>query len=389
MEKEKKTRRRLKERGETEAGKSASKTVLQFRDRETAELILRGIKSLGLRIQIMHVCGTHQDTIVKYGLDPLLKESGVTVKQGPGCPVCVTTQREIEEGIRLAEKGKIVATYGDMMRVPGEKRSLTDVRASGGNIQVVYSIQDALSIAKRSKESVVFLAVGFETTAPSTAVTLLGDPPANFSILNFHRYVPPALYALLEMGEVKIQGFIEPGHVSTIIGLKPYEPLSVKYNIPQVVAGFEPLDVLMSVYMLAKQIEKGEARVENEYTRVVKYEGNPKAIEALSEVFESYDIPWRGFPVIPGSGMKLRKKFEKFDARRIYEDELKDVSQREFKEPKGCKCSEVLRGLIESSECSLFGRACTPQHPVGPCMVSMEGACNILFKYYGAKAKES
>jgi hydrogenase expression/formation protein HypD len=380
----------MREGGKMETEGKLSSMSLQFRDRETAEKITRALKSLNLDIQIMHVCGTHQDTIVKYGLDPLLKECGVRVRQGPGCPVCVTTQKEIEEGIRLAETGKVVATYGDMMRVPGEARSLMDVRSSGGNVQVVYSIQDALSIAKKGKDKeVVFIAVGFETTAPSTAVTLLGDPPANFSVLNCHRYVPPALHALLDMGEVKIQGFIEPGHVSTIIGLKPYEELSAKYNIPQVVAGFEPLDVLMSVYMLAKQIEKGEARVENEYTRVVKYEGNPKAIEALGEVFEPYDVKWRGFPVIPSSGMKLKKKFEEFDARRIYEDELKEVSQREFEEPKGCKCSEVLRGLIESTECPLFGKTCTPQHPVGPCMVSMEGACNILYKYYGTKTEKN
>lgn len=366
---------------------SISKMAFDFRGRATAEKILRIIKSLNLQIQIMHVCGTHQDTIVKYGLDPLLKERGVTVRQGPGCPVCVTTQREIEEGIRLAETGKIVATYGDMMRVPGEKKSLTEIRASGGNVQIVYSIQDALSIAEKRKEGVVFVAVGFETTAPSTAVTLLGHPPANFSILNCHRYVPPALHALLDMGEVKIQGFIEPGHVSTIIGLKPYEELSAKYGIPQVVAGFEPLDVLMSVYMLARQIVKGEAKVENEYTRVVKYEGNPKALEALHEVFEPCDVKWRGFPVIPSSGMKLKEEFEEFDARKVYEDELREVSRREFSEPKGCMCSEVLRGLIESTECPLFSEACTPQHPVGPCMVSMEGACNILFKYCGTETK--
>jgi hydrogenase expression/formation protein HypD len=358
---------------------------LQFRDRVTAEKIIRGIRDLNLDIQIMHVCGTHQDTIVKYGLDPLLRQSGVRVRQGPGCPVCVTTQREIEECIRLAQTGNIVATYGDMMRVPGEKKSLMDIRASGGNVQIVYSIQDALAIANKSRDNVVFVAVGFETTAPSTAVTLLGEPPTNFSVLNCHRYVPPALHALLDMGEVRIQGFIEPGHVSAIIGLKPYEDLAATYGIPQVVAGFEPLDVLMSVYMLAKQIKKGEARAENEYTRVVKREGNPKALEALREVFEPCDVKWRGFPVILGSGMGLRKKFGQYDARRIYEDELGEVAQREFEEPKGCKCSQVLRGLIESTECALFAKTCTPQHPVGPCMVSMEGACNILYKYSGSR----
>jgi hydrogenase expression/formation protein HypD len=360
-----------------------------FRDKETADKIIQSIKRLDLQIQIMHVCGTHQDTIVKNGLDPILNDCGVTVRQGPGCPVCVTTQREIEEGIRLAERGKIVATYGDMVRVPGVEKSLSDIRASGGNVQIVYSIQDAVSIAGRSKNPVVFIAVGFETTAPSTAVTLLGDLPSNFSILNCHRYVPPALHALLEMGEVKIQGFIEPGHVSAVIGMKPYEELALQYRLPQVISGFEPLDLLMSVYMLAKQVKNGEAKVENEYTRVVKYEGNQKALKLLEEVFQPCDLKWRGFPVIPRSGMKLKKEFERYDARRIYEDELEDVSSREFGEPKGCKCSEVLRGLVESTDCLLFGKACTPQHPVGPCMVSIEGACNISYKYYGTERKKA
>jgi len=361
---------------------------LSFRDRNVAQQIVQRIKKFNLEIQLMHVCGTHQDTIVKYGLDSLLKECGVTVRQGPGCPVCVTTQKDIEEGIRLAETGKIVATYGDMVRVPGTSRSLADIRASGGNVRIVYSIQDAVSIAREAKNEVVFVAVGFETTAPSTAVTLLGDLPPNFSILNCHRYVPPALHALLKLGEVKIQGFIEPGHVSTIIGLKPYEELSLEFNLPQVVSGFEPLDVLMSVYMLARQIKNGEAKVENEYNRVVKYEGNPRALKVLGEVFEHSDLKWRGFPIIPGSGMKLRDKFEQYDARKVYEDELRDVSQREFEEPKGCRCSEVLRGLIDANDCVLFGKSCTPQHPVGPCMVSTEGTCNILYKYSGLREKK-
>ena len=362
---------------------------LTFRDKEMADKIIQGIKKLDLEIQIMHVCGTHQDTIVRYGLDPILKDCGVTVRQGPGCPVCVTSQREIEEGIRLAETGKTVATYGDMVRVPGAVKSLSDIRATGGNVQIVYSIQDAVAIARKSKKTVVFIAVGFETTAPSTAVTLLGDVPPNFSILNCHRYVPPALHALLDMGEVKIQGFIEPGHVSVIIGMKPYEELASKYHLPQVVAGFEPLDMLMSVYMLGKQIKNGQAKVENEYARVVKYEGNEKALRALDRVFEPYDVKWRGFPVIPGSGMKLKKEFEKYDARVLYEDELKNVSHHEFEEPKGCRCAEVLRGLIESTDCPLFAKACSPQHPVGPCMVSIEGSCNILYKYYGTERKKA
>jgi hydrogenase expression/formation protein HypD len=203
----------------------------------------------------------------------------------------------------------------------------------------------------------------------------------NFSILSCHRIVPPALKALIELGEVKLHGLIEPGHVSTIIGAQPYEFISKDYHVPQVIAGFEPLDLLMGIYMLAKQIKSGEAKVEIEYTRTVKYEGNQKAVKVIDEIFEPFDVKWRGFPVIPGSGLMLRDKFENFDARKLYEDDLKELEGMVFEEPKGCKCGEVLRGLIYSDECPLFGNACTPEHPVGPCMVSAEGSCNILLKY--------
>jgi hydrogenase expression/formation protein HypD len=183
------------------------------------------------------------------------------------------------------------------------------------------------------------------------------------------------------MGEFKLDGLIEPGHVSTIIGVKPYEEISKRYHMPQVIAGFEPLDMLMAVYMLALQIRNGEAKVENEYSRVVRYEGNVKALKALDDVFESFDVAWRGFPIIHGSGMKIREEYERFDARKVYEDELKDVSQGAFEDPRGCRCGEVLRGIVDSTDCALFGKGCTPTHPIGPCMVSIEGSCNIEFKY--------
>ena len=356
-------------------------SMFRFRNRETADKIIRLLKSMNLNIRLMHICGTHQDTLVRYGLDSLFRECGIMVRQGPGCPVCVTTIREYEEAITLAKKGITVTTFGDASRVPGQYGSLLDLRAEGYDIRIVYSIEDAVKLAEKTGRRTVFLGVGFETTAPSTAVIALKGMPENFSILNCHRYIPPALEALLDLGEFKLHGLIEPGHVSTIIGVKPYEELSRRYRIPQVVAGFEPLDMLMAVYMLACQIKMGESKVENEYSRVVRYEGNVKALNALNDVFEPFDLDWRGFSIIHRSGMKFKDKYKEFDARKVYEDELKDISQKVFKDPKGCRCGEVLRGFADSTDCPLFGTRCLPTHPIGPCMVSVEGSCNIEYKY--------
>jgi hydrogenase expression/formation protein HypD len=269
-----------------------------------------------------------------------------------------------------------------MIRVPGEKNSLQSMRAEGYDVRIVYGIEDAVSIAEKNKDkNVVFMAVGFETTAPTTASVLLNKPPDNFSIVSCHRTIPPALKAILDMGEIKVDGLIEPGHVSTIIGTKPYEFISKDYGVPQVVAGFEPLDILMGVWMLVEQIKKGEASVRNEYTRVVHDEGNVKAKEVMKEVFREGDRKWRGFPVIPTSSLELRKEFEGYEARKRYEDELEEIKDKEFKEPEGCRCGELLRGLLTPQECPLFGTSCTPDSPVGPCMVSIEGSCNIEYRY--------
>lgn len=357
----------------------------KLRDKELANAIFKKLKDMNLNIRLMHVCGTHQDTLVRYGLEQNLLKARVEIRQGPGCPVCVTTPKEIEEARLLAEKGKKLTVFGDMLKVPGIKGSLSDFRAQGCDVQIVYSVDDAVGIASKSDKEVVFMAIGFETTIPSIAMTIKRlheeGESSNFSILSCHRIVPPALKALIELGEVKLHGLIEPGHVSTIIGAKPYEFLSEEYHVPQVIAGFEPLDLLMGIYMLAKQIKEGEAKVEIEYTRSVKYEGNPKAVKVIDEIFEPFDVKWRGFPIIPESGLRLREQYEDFDARKLYEDDLKELEDMEFEEPKGCKCGEVLRGLIYSDECQLFGNTCTPEHPVGPCMVSAEGSCNILLKY--------
>jgi hydrogenase expression/formation protein HypD len=354
--------------------------MFTYRNEKLAQEIVTKLKALDLNLRLMHVCGTHQDTLMRYGLNSMLTEVGIEVRAGPGCPVCVTTANEIEEAIALARNGKVVASFGDMFRVPGEEKSLADVKAEGYDVRMVYSITDCLAIAKKTDKDVVFFSIGFETTAPTPASVILNTPPENFSILSAHRLIPPAMDALLQMGELKIDGFIDPGHVSAIIGAGPYEFLSRDHNIPQVIAGFEPLDLLVAVYMLAMQIRKSEAKVENEYARVVKAEGNEKAKRIMATVFEPCDVGWRGFPVIPGSGLTLKNEFERYDARKRYEEELSTLSS-DYKEPEGCRCGEILRGVVDPNDCPLFGTACTPQHPVGPCMVSREGSCNILFRY--------
>jgi len=356
--------------------------VFTLKDKNLAKDVVSKIKKLNVNLKFMHVCGTHQDTLVKNGLDSLLKECGVEIGQGPGCPVCVTTPREIEEMLVLARKGKTVTSFGDMINVPGEEESLRSIRTEGFDVRTVYGIEDAVEIAEKNKDlDVVFMAVGFETTAPTTASVILKNPPDNFSILCCHRTIPEALRAIIEMGEIKIDGLIEPGHVSTIIGTKPYEFLSNDYNVPQVVAGFEPIDVLMGAWMLVQQIEKGRSFVQNEYTRVVHPDGNIKAQKAIKEVFEPGDVKWRGFPVIPKTSLELKNKFDKYDARKKFKDELSELENKEFHEPEGCLCGELLRGLVSPFDCPLFGQACTPETPVGPCMVSIEGSCNIEYRY--------
>ena len=356
--------------------------MFSLRDKKLAKEIASNIKKSDVKLKFMHVCGTHQDTLVKNGLDVLLKECGIEIGQGPGCPVCVTTPREIEEMLLLAREGKIVTSFGDMINVPGGKDSLRSMKEEGCDVRTVYGIEDAVRIAEDNPDrDVVFMAVGFETTAPTTGAVILNSPPENFSILCCHRTIPNALKTIIEMGETKIDGLIEPGHVSTIIGTKPYEFLSREYHVPQVIAGFEPIDILMGCWMLVKQIKNGEAFVQNEYTRVVRREGNVKANNIIREVFESFDVKWRGFPVIPSSGLRLKNKYQDYDARLKFEDVLSELDNKEFREPVGCRCGELLRGLISPFECPLFGKKCTPETPVGPCMVSIEGSCNIEYRY--------
>lgn len=353
----------------------------KLRDRKLSQQIMAKLESMRLDLTLMHVCGTHQDTLVRFGLDSEFKRVGIDIRQGPGCPVCVTPPVEVEEVLALADAGTTVAVFGDVMKVPGTKGSLNDAKAEGRDVRVVFGVDDAVALARRLKKEVVFMGIGFETTAPTTASALLTDPPQNFSVLSCHRTVPPALEAIAQMGEIRLDGMIQPGHVSTIIGTKPYEFLSKKYKVPQVVAGFEPLDLMMGVYMLAQQVQQGKAEVQNEYTRVVHPEGNPAALKAMKEAFIEKDVAWRGFPTIPGSGLEIRKKLEDHDARRKYEDLLRPVHEREYSEAKGCRCGEMLRGILTSEECPLFAKKCTPMNPIGPCMVSREGSCYISYRY--------
>lgn len=356
--------------------------MFKLRDRETADRILDKISGMNLRLTLMHVCGTHQDTLVRFGLQRRLEEANVDIRQGPGCPVCVTLPQEIDEAMALARDGKIITAFGDALKVPGTSGSLFTSKGEGADVRIVYGIDDAVEIAKRENgRGVVFFALGFETTAPTTAAALLSNPPENFSVLSTHRVMPPALRAIAEMGEIKLDGLIQPGHVSTIIGTSPYRFLSADFGIPQVVAGFEPLDLLMAVYMIARQIKSDKAEVQNEYTRVVREEGNPKALAIMDRVFDRADVAWRGFPVIPGSRLELKSDFRKWDARSEYSSVIGDVDYSEYREQSGCICGRLLRGLGVPEDCPLFGKRCRPDNPVGPCMVSREGSCNISFKY--------
>lgn len=359
--------------------------MYKLRDEATASKILSRIRDMGMEdVKFMHVCGTHQDTMVRFGLDAMLRDVGVEIKQGPGCPVCVTTSREVADAITLARNGVTVCAFGDMMKVPTTIGTLNDAKADGADVRIVYSIEDAVRMAGEQEKPLTFVAVGFETTAPSTCVPLAKGVPDNFSVYSCHRICPPILQTLLDLGESRVQGFIEPGHVAVITGTHIFEPLAEKYHLPQVVAGFEPLDMLMAVYMLCRQLKEGRAEVENEYTRLVKPDGNPKARKLMDETFIPVDRAWRGFPVIPKSALALRPEFEAHDATKVHEDILSKTPDVE-EEAKGCRCGDVLRGLISSEECPMFGTACRPTSPKGPCMVSAEGGCNIAFRFSGRR----
>lgn len=334
------------------------------------------------KIRLMEVCGTHTVSIFRSGIRSLLPET-VTLISGPGCPVCVTDQRDIDAFILLAGiRDVIVTTFGDLMRVPGTRSSLLRERARGSDIRVVYSPLDALTIARENPaRKVVFLGVGFETTAPTIAAALAmarQEKIDNFLVYSAHKRVPPALMALMGLPGIRLDGFMLPGHVSVIIGAGAYRPFVAQHPIPAVIAGFEPTDILQAIARLVTQIESGKAILENAYPRVVTEAGNPKALKLLSDVFETVDAPWRGLGGIAGSGLKLQKAFEAFDAEKAF-----DLTSCEAFEPTGCDCGEILTGRKAPSACALFRKTCTPEHPIGPCMVSTEGTCAAYYRYEG------
>ncbi|GAC1506424.1 MAG: hydrogenase formation protein HypD [Ktedonobacteraceae bacterium] len=359
------------------------KFVDEYRDPTMATNIAADIARLsaGRSLKLMEVCGGHTHTIYKHGVEDVLPPN-IDLVHGPGCPVCVLPMGRIDDAIAIAETENIIfTTFGDMMRVPGSKKSLLDARAQGADVRFVYSPLDALKLARLHPEKqVVFFAIGFETTAPSTAVTLLrakAENIQNFSIFCNHVTIIPAIKAILDSPDLRLDGFIGPGHVSMVIGLRPYTFVARDHHKPVVMAGFEPLDIIQSVHMIVTQISEGRAEIENQYSRVVRPEGNTKALEAMARTMELRPFfEWRGLGFITHSALKLRSEFAAWDAELRFQ-----VPGLRIADPKACQCGEVLKGVIKPWECKVFGTACTPETPIGTCMVSPEGACAAYFNY--------
>lgn len=359
------------------------KYVDEFRDADMTRSLVQEIEQLsdGRPLKLMEVCGGHTHTIYKHGVEDVLPPY-IDLVHGPGCPVCVLPMGRIDDAIAIAKTdGVIFTTFGDMMRVPGSKESLLDAKAAGADVRFVYSPLDALKLAQQNPDrEVVFFAIGFETTAPSTAVTLLraqAEKLHNFSVFCNHVTIIPAIKAILDSPDLRLDGFIGPGHVSMIIGMRPYDFIARYYNKPVVLSGFEPLDIIQSIYMIAKQLSEGRVEVENQYSRVVRSEGNVKALEAMARTMELRPFfEWRGLGFITYSALKLRSEFAAWDAELHFE-----VPGLRVADPKACQCGEVLKGVIKPWECRVFGTACTPETPIGTCMVSPEGACAAYYNY--------
>jgi hydrogenase expression/formation protein HypD len=361
----------------------------EYRDPEISREILERIKTASRRkIRLMEVCGTHTVSIFRNGIRSLLPQT-ISLLSGPGCPVCVTAQNEIDAFVELSRRDDvIITTFGDLIRVPGADSSLQNEQAKGRDIRIVYSSYDALDIAKKNPDKyVVFLGIGFETTAPTIAASILAAQDLklkNYFVMSAHKLLPPALFALAEHREINIDGLILPGHVSVVIGVRAYVPFFNKYKIPCVVTGFEPVDILQAIHRLVLQIENNAPGLENAYKRAVSFEGNPKARSIMDTVFESTDAAWRGIGAIPLSGLKIREEFEAFDAQKVF-----GVHPAEKEEPKGCACGEIITGLKIPPQCALYSKKCTPLHPVGPCMVSSEGTCAAYYRYHVQKPEDS
>lgn len=357
------------------------KYVEEYRDPELGKKLLERIHNRSRKpARLMEFCGGHTVAIFKYGLRQLLPPN-IKMLSGPGCPVCVTTAADLDKAIALGKlPGVIITSFGDMVRVPGSRSSLQKAKADGADVRIVYSAQDALTIASDNPaKSVVFIGIGFETTAPTIAASVLQaekEKLKNYYVLSLHKICPPIMKAILDLGEVKLDGIICPGHVSAVIGSRPYQFLADDYHIACAVSGFEPVDILLAVDLLVEQIESGQPKVEIAYRRGVKPEGNLAALKLMDTVFEVGDANWRGIGIVPASGLQFRDKYAQFNATRHF-----DIKTTPAHEPKGCICGAVLRGVNTPLECKFFRKTCTLEHPVGPCMVSSEGSCATYYQY--------
>jgi hydrogenase expression/formation protein HypD len=368
------------------------KFVDEFRDPASARTLLRSIEGLVAQIhacrtrplQIMEVCGGHTHSIFKYGIEQMLPRE-LELVHGPGCPVCVLPMGRVDDCVALAEHPNVIfTTFGDAMRVPGSRKSLLQAKAEGADVHMVYSPLDALKLARaHPTREVVFFALGFETTMPSTALTILraeAEGIGNFSVFCNHITIIPTIKAILDSPELTLDGFLGPGHVSMVVGTEPYRFIARNYGKPLVISGFEPLDILQSTWMVLKQISEGRCEIENQYQRVVPHAGNDLALAAVQRVFELREFfEWRGLGSIDHSGIRLRARYARFDAEKRF-----SVPNLKIADPKSCQCGEVLKGVIKPWQCKVFGTACTPEAPLGSLMVSSEGACAAVYQYGGA-----
>ncbi len=360
---------------------------LKFRDpqkaRELSAALARLTQEIGRRTSVMHVCGSHEQAIARFGLRATFPKD-LDVIMGPGCPVCITDVPEVDEGVALARQGVAIATYGDMLKVPGTVKSLADAQAEGARVHVVYSVAQAVDLARRSDEPIVFFATGFETTAVATAAAILGGVPDNLSVLSAHKYIPPVMEIVAEMPETRVEGFLAAGHAATITGWGIFERFVERHGIPVVVAGFEPLDILAGLVSLLELIRDGKPRVLNAYPRCVTREGNLRAQEQLWRVFRPVGGRWRGIAHVPNGNLRLRDEWAHLDARRRFQIDVASLwDYAPASLAQSCICGDIMAGIKSPADCQLFGKECVPETPVGACMVSSEGTCKIWHQYGG------
>ncbi len=365
----------------------SSSPGLEFRDPARVAALRERLHQLTAPVSeslvVMHVCGTHEQSIARFGLRSLLP-ANLHVIMGPGCPVCVTDMPEVDEAVALAQQGVTILTFGDMYRVPGTVQSLAEAKAAGADVRIIYSPWEAMQISAQEKGEVVFFATGFETTAVATAALVLAGPPPNLSILSAHKYIPPIMEIVAEMPHTEIQGFLAAGHAAAITGWRIFERFVQRHGIPVVIGGFEPLDILSALVELVEIIRSGEPKVANAYPRAVEPDGNRKAQEALWEVFEPFSGVWRGIAYVPNGNLRLRRKYAWIDAHERFDINLGALlAEAAPRLTQACICGNIMAGIASPYDCKLFGQECTPETPVGACMVSSEGTCKIWHEYGG------